>query len=133
MVNTRNEGNEMSKQVDVLANGQTCSMGVGCDETGICYALAHGEPERCGKPAVQEESLRATISSEMCDLVHSIYRAECCSSERMREEIKNECFEFIRKFGEQIPSLLRNPLPDKRCTACGFVVDTTYPAWKPQA
>jgi hypothetical protein len=22
-------------------------MGVGCDETGICYAAAHGEPEHC--------------------------------------------------------------------------------------
>lgn len=24
-----------------------CTMGVGCDEAGMCYAAAHGEPERC--------------------------------------------------------------------------------------
>lgn len=26
---------------------QRCSMGVGCDEVGVCYAEAHGEPDRC--------------------------------------------------------------------------------------
>lgn len=24
-----------------------CSMGVGCDEYGVCYAEAHGQPEQC--------------------------------------------------------------------------------------
>ena len=24
-----------------------CDMGVGCDEAGVCYASAMGEPERC--------------------------------------------------------------------------------------
>jgi hypothetical protein len=24
-----------------------CDMGVGCDTTGLCYATAHGEPDRC--------------------------------------------------------------------------------------
>lgn len=23
-------------------------MGMGCDEYGVCYAAAHGEPDRCG-------------------------------------------------------------------------------------
>lgn len=27
----------------------TCNMGVGCEEYGVCYAAAHGEPDRCGK------------------------------------------------------------------------------------
>lgn len=27
-----------------------CTMGVGCDEAGVCFALANGEPERCDKP-----------------------------------------------------------------------------------
>jgi hypothetical protein len=26
-----------------------CDMGVGCDEAGVCYAEAHGQPERCPK------------------------------------------------------------------------------------
>ena len=28
-------------------DGQRCSMGVGCDEYGVCYAEAHGRPEMC--------------------------------------------------------------------------------------
>lgn len=24
-----------------------CTMGVGCDEVGVCYAEAHGQPDRC--------------------------------------------------------------------------------------
>lgn len=27
-----------------------CSLGVGCDEGGRCYAEAMGEPKRCGQP-----------------------------------------------------------------------------------
>lgn len=27
-----------------------CTLGVGCDEYGVCYAEAHGCPDRCGKP-----------------------------------------------------------------------------------
>jgi len=26
-----------------------CDMGVGCDEAGVCYAAANGEPARCGR------------------------------------------------------------------------------------
>ena len=26
----------------------TCDLGVGCNETGICYAMAHGQPDQCG-------------------------------------------------------------------------------------
>lgn len=34
---------------DIWANAYTtpCSLGVGCDEMGICYAEAHGVPENC--------------------------------------------------------------------------------------
>jgi hypothetical protein len=30
-----------------------CSMGVGCDEAGVCYAMAHGQPERCAAPQAE--------------------------------------------------------------------------------
>jgi hypothetical protein len=33
-----------------VAGDARCNMGVGCEETGLCYAAAHGQPERCGKP-----------------------------------------------------------------------------------
>lgn len=27
--------------------GEQCTMGVGCDQFGVCYAEAHGQPEKC--------------------------------------------------------------------------------------
>ncbi len=27
-----------------------CTMGVDCEEFGVCYAAAHGRPEDCGHP-----------------------------------------------------------------------------------
>ena len=30
---------------------QCCTLGVGCDEAGVCYADAHNQPERCGRIA----------------------------------------------------------------------------------
>lgn len=35
--------------------GPHCGMGVGCDESGVCYAEAHGEPDRCESTAVREK------------------------------------------------------------------------------
>jgi hypothetical protein len=29
-----------------------CTLGVGCEETGMCYAMAHGDPTKCGKLGV---------------------------------------------------------------------------------
>ena len=31
-------------------NVRRCTLGVGCDEVGQCYASAHGEPDRCEVP-----------------------------------------------------------------------------------
>lgn len=31
----------------------TCSLGVGCEEYGICYAAAHGKPDQCGQAAMR--------------------------------------------------------------------------------
>lgn len=31
----------------VYQKSKPCSLGVGCDEYGVCYADAHGEPDRC--------------------------------------------------------------------------------------
>lgn len=30
-------------------SGKPCNLGVGCDEAGVCYASAHGQPEQCGR------------------------------------------------------------------------------------
>lgn len=35
---------------DLFQSSQVpCSMGVGCDEAGVCYASAHDQPEKCGR------------------------------------------------------------------------------------
>lgn len=36
---------------DFLENctSERCSLDVGCDEYGVCYAAAHGQPEQCGR------------------------------------------------------------------------------------
>lgn len=38
-----------SQPPDVHMRGATrpCDLGVGCDEAGVCYAEAHGQPEQC--------------------------------------------------------------------------------------
>ncbi len=33
-----------------------CDMGAGCDEVGICFASAHGQPDRCGRAAIAKAS-----------------------------------------------------------------------------
>jgi hypothetical protein len=30
---------------------QHCTLGVGCESAVVCYAMAHGEPDRCGARA----------------------------------------------------------------------------------
>jgi hypothetical protein len=42
----------------LLELAEPCTMGVGCDEAGICYAAAHGQPERC--PKNKSAALRAS-------------------------------------------------------------------------
>ena len=40
-----------------IAATTTCTMGVGCKEAGVCYAAAHGEPDRCeGRRIVDRSS-----------------------------------------------------------------------------
>ena len=41
----------------------TCNMGVGCEESGVCYAVAHGEPDRCGRAEVSTENLKRIAAS----------------------------------------------------------------------
>lgn len=54
-----------------------CTMGVGCDEAGVCYAAAHGEPERCPREETQVTDSVAwklrMLSREVDMLGHAIY------------------------------------------------------------
>lgn len=42
---------------------ERCSMGVGCDEWGVCYADAHGQPEQCPHYTQRIEAQRATTGT----------------------------------------------------------------------
>ena len=36
---------------------QRCDMGVGCDEARVCYADAHGKPQKCPKHVQQPKGV----------------------------------------------------------------------------
>lgn len=36
------------KVASIFETWSKCDRGVGCMETGVCYAMAHGEPDQCG-------------------------------------------------------------------------------------
>jgi hypothetical protein len=42
---------DVTETVVTRDDTRRCTMGVGCDEVGQCYADAHGEPDRCCAPA----------------------------------------------------------------------------------
>ena len=42
----------------LVAVAGPCSLGVGCEQYGVCYADAHGKPEECGKPSFECEALK---------------------------------------------------------------------------
>ena len=54
---------------------ERCNLGVGCEEAGVCFALAHGEPDRCGAlaPAIDFDSDEPLVcnpnrpDAETCD------------------------------------------------------------------
>ena len=54
-----------AKALEAIAN---CSMGVGCDEMGICYANANGKPENCPKQSGDNlKGLHNDQNFNMCD------------------------------------------------------------------
>lgn len=75
----------------------TCSLGVGCDETGICYAMAHDQPEQCGvtimdgldlskiQPLTEAEAEEYFNKPTITDLYHQTI-AELAPSQRERIE-----------------------------------------------
>ena len=57
--------NEVQDERGAIAN---CSMGVGCDEMGICYANANGKPENCPKQSGDNlKGLHNEQNFNMCD------------------------------------------------------------------
>ncbi len=55
-------------------NVRRCTLGVGCDEVGQCYASAHGEPDRCGVPEA------APVDRAAWERLGTTLRATCDSN-----------------------------------------------------
>lgn len=54
------------------AHAEPCPMGVGCDEVGVCYAAAVGEPYRCPREHPYSDEDGRTVNSLLArGLFHS--------------------------------------------------------------
>ncbi len=42
-----------------------CTLGVGCEEAGICYAAANNKPDECGAPMVDALAVPVDITAEL--------------------------------------------------------------------
>lgn len=48
-----------------------CTLGVGCEESGVCYASAHGDPDKCGINVVDVDTAKeAVVDYEQCQLAN---------------------------------------------------------------
>lgn len=62
----RGYARENSDAVDEARAERSCSFGVGCGTSGVCYAKAHGRPEECGhKSHNHSHNWRTTKGSEV--------------------------------------------------------------------
>lgn len=49
---------------ELIKQAGRCDLGMGCDEAGTCYAVAHGRPEMCGAGEVQAEEIEQQQAAE---------------------------------------------------------------------
>ncbi|MBB4616950.1 hypothetical protein [Sphingomonas abaci] len=47
------------------ARATACTLGVGCDQYGVCYAQAHGQPDQCGATETRPASLRVALERSL--------------------------------------------------------------------
>lgn len=99
-----------------------CTLGVGCDEYGVCYAEAHGEPDRCGRPPAAEKPIDMILLCPKCGTQH-VDRDE--SNNRMHSPGCNVSCGTLGGCSCGFDSLWRNP-PHRShlCAGCGHI-------WRP--
>jgi len=59
-----------------------CDLGVGCEEAGVCYAMANGRPDRCGAAGPNDKAVYQAIA----DNYSKDLKAEQQAARRMTEE-----------------------------------------------
>lgn len=76
---------DIISSIETATRRQPCNMGVGCEESGACYANAQGEPDRCGRQdvwiiggaSVYAEALEKNLVDELyLTLVHTTSGAD---------------------------------------------------------
>ena len=65
-----------------------CTLGVGCDEYGVCYAAAHGQPDQCGAPLITLEPLPSEtgLRDHQKDLIEQIARTFCVPADLLKKD-----------------------------------------------
>jgi hypothetical protein len=58
----KTEANVGSGVGNGIKTSTPCTMGVGCDEYGVCYAAAHGKPDECPRSPPQLRAVREVVS-----------------------------------------------------------------------
>jgi len=86
-----------------------CTLGVGCDETGVCYASAHNRPEQCGRSAPLSKGI--AMVSEREQIVKPLLRK---ANERLSKcYCGTKCMAPVI-MGRQTPCLRGDHLPTER-------------------
>ncbi len=101
---------EIARLNDVIWNMPTtreiaCTMGVGCDEAGVCYAEAHGEPDRCPRTAEArarregERAGRETMREEAAKVAFDHATASRWAGAPLAVEASGQIADAIRALG----------------------------------
>lgn len=70
MTEKTTENSERADALGAAVRGATypCTLGVGCDEAGVCYADAHGQPEQCPHHVGVQPSRAQSLAQRVDDL-----------------------------------------------------------------
>ena len=69
--------NSLMAAINRFNSSARCSLGVGCDEVGICYAAAHSQPEQCGSHEITLASGRGEVFDNPSDDLNFILGQPC--------------------------------------------------------
>ncbi|WP_186126417.1 hypothetical protein [Burkholderia gladioli] len=121
----------------VAADGtsaQRCNLGVGCDEAGVCYALAHGDVSQCGRAAVSPATASGlpawfdTFLTNVCEIPdRSSPEGEPDAIIATLEELKNCALNAIEECAGDEPATADERAHNACCPFCGS--DDFYTDW----
>ena len=116
---------------------ERCNLGVGCEEAGMCYALAKGRPEKCGRhspkprPApITLEQAKQKLKDWACDpwnkinMDHEIHDSQVSElSQRNTDLVLEGRSEWSFTEVDELAKLFETDMIDREgggCASCGF-------------